>query len=130
MSGAVLLFDGLGLLALAGVAVYLALRNGGLREEVAELKGHLEKAEATALDMSRQYATYRAGSEGQKKALRKTIKELEIEIDRYNVPGAVRSQLNRLFAQATGRGDPTAVVVPEPSGAAADGADDPLRGPE
>ncbi len=123
-------------LALCGIieaclAVYLALRNGALREENRGKEAELVALRAQLVVIGKDFAIYRSGAEGQRKAWRRSIKELEREIDRMPaVPGAVRGALNRMFSQAQGRGDDAPRVVPEPATAAADPAGDPLRGPE
>ena len=95
----------LGALALTnvGTAIWLAmiaLRNGGLKKELADSDSALEKSEANVIGLSEELNTTVEKGKRRMAALRTEIKSLEADIEKYSRPGDRKRRIERLFAKA------------------------------
>lgn len=90
--------------ALAGwiTAAFLAIRNGGLKAEIADADNAREKANEQVQELAKDYNDYYNRSEKRFKAYEDTIQDLKKEILASSVPGSVRDALNRLLQKAGG----------------------------
>lgn len=86
---------------LAGTAVALAIRNGGLKAEVQEADTAREQNAKQMQMIADEFADYKRRAEARIGLMEYEIGELETELASCAVPGAVRERLRRLLSEAT-----------------------------